>query len=118
MISIERYFPHLNLYDVAKYAGQRENTLLTDPVRIARPKKDQPDTVEIPIRWMNFCWAVLKVMEGEKLRGLPLIQRALAFAKEYCFDFDGAPMNIARLNQYSSYAKMMVDVEDRIKKIE
>lgn len=95
-----------------------EEIMLTDPIRVTHPKKDCPDRVDVTIRWFNFCWAVLQVMETEKLKGLDLVRRSLAYAKHHCFDLDGSPSNLARLNQHSSYSKFMVNIEERLKVLE
>ena len=142
MISLQHFHVQLSDSDLAKYAGMRfekrscekmncrrdgdhaihvwwEEILLTDEIRITKPKREGPDSINLPIRWHNFCFAVMKVMQmPEKYRELALAQNALEYAKRNCFDFDGSPQNMARSNQFSSYAKFTEFVLNQIKYME
>lgn len=122
MINLRRYMNDLSQTDVLKICGVKfengEEILISDDVPPTTPKHGNTAPISIPIRWFNFCYSVFTVAKTQKLKGLELAKAAIEYAKRYCFDFDGTPINLAKAKNYSSYSKMLSVVETEFRTLQ
>lgn len=64
-------------------------------------------TLSVPIRYWNFLIACHKIIaKGAPLTELKLLEKAIEYAAQNCFEIGGKPVNMAKKMGFSSYSAL------------